>query len=489
MSEKRTNTAVTFAVLATAALAFSMLQSLIIPALPQLQKTLHTSTDAATWLLTGYLLSAAVATPILGRIGDMAGKEKMIVVVLIALSVGTLISALATTFPVMLFGRIIQGAGGAVFPLAFGIIRDEFPAAKVAGAIGVMSAILGGGVGAGIVLAGPILEHLSYHWLFWIPLVLSLTATVATFAFVPESPVRAPGRINWLGAFFMSGWLVTGLLAVSYGPTWKWTNPTVLALFAATAVLALLWIWSEGRSSSPLVDMKMMRIPAVWSTNLAALLFGFGMFAMFVTVPQFAETDPRYGYGFGASVTQSGLYLLPFAVAMAVVAPLTGRIAGRIGSKPILIAGSLFSAASYGLLTVAHSQPWNIYAAAGLLGVGVALGYASMANLIIEAVAPDQTGVATGMNTNIRNIGAALGSGVATSLVVSSLLPSGVPTEHGYVLAFAVCGVSLLIAALAATRIPSRNSMAVVRGESHPSLTAEAEVVVGAMAFTPEDGA
>ena len=190
--EKRIHYAATFAVLVTAALAFSLLQSLIIPAIPLLERTLRTTTTGATWLLTGYLLSAAIATPVLGRIGDMVGKEKMIVIVLVTLSVGTLISALATTFPVMLAGRVVQGAGGAVFPLAFGIIRDEFPPEKVAGAIGVLSAILGVGVGTGIVLAGPVVEHLSYHWLFWIPLVLSIAATVTTFLFVPESPVRSP---------------------------------------------------------------------------------------------------------------------------------------------------------------------------------------------------------------------------------------------------------------------------------------------------------
>ena len=190
--EKRIHYGATFAVLATAALAFSLLQSLIIPAIPQLEQTLHTTTTGATWLLTGYLLSAAIATPILGRIGDMVGKEKMIVAVLVTFRRAPSISALATTFPVMLVGRVVQGAGGAVFPLAFGIIRDEFPPEKVAGAIGVLSAILGVGVGAGIVLAGPIIEHLSYHWLFWIPLFMSIAATVATFFFVPESPVRSP---------------------------------------------------------------------------------------------------------------------------------------------------------------------------------------------------------------------------------------------------------------------------------------------------------
>jgi MFS family permease len=485
--KKRIHYGATFAVLATAALAFSLLQSLIIPAIPLLEHALHTTTTGATWLLTGYLLSAAIATPILGRIGDMVGKEKMIVVVLVTLSLGTLVSALAITFPVMLVGRIVQGAGGAVFPLAFGIIRDEFPPERVAGAIGVLSAILGVGVGAGIVLAGPIIEHLSYHCLFWIPLTLSIGATVTTFLFVPESPLRTPGRVNWVGASLMSAWLVTGLLAVSYGPTWGWKSASVLELFAGTAVLIPCWIRSEVRSPTPMIDMTMMRIPAVWSTNLAALLFGFGMFAMFVTVPQFAQTPARVGYGFGASVTQSGLYLLPFAVAMLVIAPLTGRLTAAIGSKPILIVGALFASLSYGLLALAHSAPWNIAVAAGLLGTGMAFGFASMANLIIEAVPPSQTGVATGMNTNIRNIGAALGSGVATSLIVSGVVVHGHPREHGYVLAFAVCGAALVAAAIAALMIPARHRPSVVLGESHPALTAEAEVIVGAIGYVAED--
>ena len=484
--EKRIHYGATFAVLSIAALAFSLLQSMIIPAIPDLEHVLHPSATGATWLLTAYLLSAAIATPILGRVGDMVGKEKMLVAVLIALSLGTLLSAVSTTLPIMLVGRAIQGTGGAVFPLAFGIIRDEFPKAKVSTGIGIMSAILGIGAGGGIILAGPIIEHLSYHWLFWIPLVMTLLATAAAFVFVPESPVRAPGRINWLGVLFMSAWLVTGLVAVSEGPTWGWVNSTVMILFGATLVLFALWVWAEVRSDSPVVDMKMMRIPAVWSTNLAAMLFGFGMFAMFITVPQFVQTPVAEGYGFGASITQSGLFLLPFAVAMLLVAPLTGRIAIAIGSKPILVAGSVFAASSYGLLVIAHSRPWNIYVASGLLGIGIALGYASMSNLIIEAVPVSQTGVATGMNTNIRNIGAALGSGIATSIIVSSLLKSGFPTAHGYTVSFAVSGASLVIAALAALKIPNRSHSPVVATLSHPGLTGEAEVFVGATAYTPE---
>jgi predicted MFS family arabinose efflux permease len=349
-----------------------------------------------------------------------------------------------------------------------------------------MSAILGAGAGAGIVLAGPILVHLNYHWLFWIPMIMSAIATVATYLFVSESPVRAPGRINWLGAALMSAWLVTGLLAISYAPMWGWANSSVIGLLMATGVLLVIWVIAENRSDSPLVDMKMMRIPAVWSTNLAALLFGFGMFAMFVTLPQFTETPAHAGYGFAASVTQSGLYLAPFAAAMVIVAPMTGRLSKAFGSKKVLVAGSLITASSYLLLILDHTDQWSIYIATGLLGIGIALGFASMANLIIEAVPAQQTGVATGMNTNIRNIGAALGSGIATSIIVSSLLKSGFPTEHGFTVSFAVSGASLVIAALAALKIPNRPHSPVVTSLAHPGLTGEAEVFVGAAGYTAE---
>jgi EmrB/QacA subfamily drug resistance transporter len=437
-----------------AAMAYSLLQSMVIPALPALEHTLHSSADAVAWLLTGYLLSAAIATPILGRVGDMLGKEKVLFVVLLVLSGGTLLSALATNLPVMLAGRVIQGAGGAVFPLAFGIIRDEFPEARVVGAIGFLSSILGVGAGLGIVLAGPIIGHLSYHYLFWIPLVMCLLSALATRLFVPESPIRSPGRINVVGAVLMSAWLVAGLLAVSEGPVIGWKDPRIIGLFALAVVLVFGWIRSESRSASPLVDMKMMRIPEVWTTNLAALLFGFGMYVMFTVMPQFVETASRNGYGFGASVTQSGLDLLPFALAMLFVAPLTGRMSVRFGGRRVMLVACCFAASSYVVLVFWHGHTWQILIATGLLGIGIAMGFAAMTNLVVEAVPQSQTGVATGMNTNIRNIGAGIGAGVATSLVVSNVLANGIPKEHGYVLAFIVSAAALVVAAGATLAIP-----------------------------------
>src|SRR5438105_128878 len=170
---------------------------MVAPALPELQHSLHVSENAISWVVTAFLLGASVATPLLGRLGDIYGKQRLLVIVLVLLSVGILISALSTSLAPMLVGRTIQGASGAIFPLAFGIIRDEFPRDRLPGAIGMISALLGIGAGAGVVLAGPIVNHLSIHYIFWLSLIPIGLATVLTHFVVPESPIRAPSRVNW----------------------------------------------------------------------------------------------------------------------------------------------------------------------------------------------------------------------------------------------------------------------------------------------------
>ena len=229
---------------------------------PVLQHDLHTSTSGVAWVFTSYLLAASVVTPIAGRLGDMFGKKRVLVVALGGLAAGSLLAALVSSLPLMIAARTIQGLGGAIFPLAFGIIRDEFPRERVAGAIALVSGILGIGGGLGIVLAGPILQHLSYHWLFWIPLVVTVISTAAAIVFVPESTLRAPGNIHWLGAALLSGWLVALLLAVSEAPTWGWGSIKTIGLIVLGVVLAVFWVRAESRARHPLVDMKMMRLPA-----------------------------------------------------------------------------------------------------------------------------------------------------------------------------------------------------------------------------------
>jgi EmrB/QacA subfamily drug resistance transporter len=461
------------AVLAVGGGAYALLQSLVVPALPTLQKDLGTTPAGVTWIFTAYLLAASVATPIAGRVGDMFGKQRTLVVVLAGVSAGTFVAALATTLPVMIGARLIQGLGGAIFPLAFGIIRDEFPRERVAGGIGLISGLLGIGGGLGIVLSGPILAHLNYHWLFWLPFGVLVLTVLGTMLLVPESPIRAPGEIHWLGAGLLSLWLVCLLLAISEAPSWGWLSARTLGLLAAAAVVAVVWVSVESRSRMPLVDMQMMRLRGVWTTNLAGFLIGFGMYSAFVLIPQFVQTPPSNGYGFGSSVTQAGLFLIPSTVLMLVAAPFAGRLSGRYGSKLPLVLGSSITTLTFLLLAVAHSEHWQIYLASALLGIGVGFAFASMANLMVEAVRPDQTGIATGMNAVMRTIGGAIGGQVAASILSARLLADGLPDERGYTLSFAIMTAALCASVAASLAVPGgmrRRARGVVLGEPRPNL-------------------
>jgi EmrB/QacA subfamily drug resistance transporter len=446
---------VTLAVLALGGVAYALLQSLVSPALPDIQQELGTTPSAVAWVLTGYLLSASVATPIVGRLGDMFGKEKVLLIVLVILSAGTLLAAVASSIGVLIFARVVQGVGGGIFPLAFGIIRDEFPREKVAGSIGLMSALLGIGGGLGIVLAGVIVDNLSYHWLFWLPLVAIIVSAIATYFYVPESPIKTPGKINWLGALLMSLGLAGVLLAISEGQSWGWLSAKTIGLFVVGLVLLVLWVRAEMAAKEPLVDMQMMRIKGVWTTNLVALLLGVGMYSSFILVPQLVQQPESTGYGFGSSVTQAGLFLLPSAFFMLFAGAFAGKLEARFGSKPPLMVGTAFTAASFLILIVAHDQKLGIYLSSALQGIGIGLAFASLANLIVQNVRQDQTGVATGMNTVMRSLGGAIGGQIAAAILANNIV-RGLPSEDGFTVAFVFCFVALLVGLATSVLIPGR---------------------------------
>jgi EmrB/QacA subfamily drug resistance transporter len=480
---ERRSTAATFAVLATSVLAYSMLQSLVTPVLPTLQHAYGTSQTTVTWLLTANLLSASVFTPILGRIGDKAGKKKLLLVAMAALALGALLGALAPNIFVLIIARVIQGIGGGVLPLVFGIIRDEFPKEKVSGAVGLAAALTAAGGGLGIVLAGPIVDSLDYHWLFWIPMIVVSIAAVAAAIVIPESTVRTPGPISVVGGFLLAGWLVCLLLAVSEGSQWGWGSVKTLGLIAVSIVIAIIWYRSESKSKAPLIDMQMMRLSAVWTTNLVALLFGAGMYAAFAFLPGFVQADrAQVGYGFNASVTESGFFLLPLTIFMFLFGTVSSRLAERFGAKAVLLWAAAISALGYGMLAFAHSEKWEVFTGSAIVGIALGLGFAAMSSLIVVAVPPAQTGVASGMNANIRTLGGSIGSAVTATIVTAGAV-AGLPKEAGYTHGYAVLAGFGVLATLSVLLIPAKRNATRVHVEmAH----AEMALVAGGTLFGNE---
>jgi len=452
----RQHYAVTLAVLATSALAYAVSQTMVAPALPEIQHAVGVSQNSVTWALTVYLLTASIATPVLGRLGDMFGKERVLLWVLVGFGVGSTVAALSHSLPLLVAGRAIQGAGGAIFPLAFGIIRDEFPKEKVAQGIGLISATFGIVGGAGLVLAGVITDALNYEWIFWVAAIVIALAAVMTHLFVPESPVRSESkRIDWSGAALLSVGLASLLVGVSQGNNWGWGSARVLGLFALAAAVLGVWVRFEARQPEPLVDMRMMRRRGVWTTNLVGLLVGYGMFSSFIMIPQFVQTSTSAGYGFGASVIEAGLFMLPATTVMLFAGPLSGWMGTRYGSRLPLILGAIISASAFAWLALEHAREWEFLVGTAIMGLGIGFAFAAMANCVVEAVRPTETGVATGMNTIMRTIGGSIGGQLAAAIVTGSLIAgTSVPREGGYTEAFVISAVVLVAAAAVSLAIP-----------------------------------
>ena len=450
---------ITLAALTVAGIAFALQQTMVIPALPELQRDFDTTTAWATWLLTGFLLVASVATPLLGKLGDQYGKERLLLIALSIFFAGSVAAIFAPSVGFLIACRSIQGVGAAVFPLSFSIIKDEFPPEKVGFAVGVVSSVFGVGGGLGLALSGVIVDNLSWRWLFVVGAAGIAVALLLIHRYVPESPIKTPSRVDVPGAALLTVGLVALLLALTEGESWGWTSGRILGLFALAAASLVVWGVVETRVPEPMVDMRMLANRVVLLTNVTGFIVGFAMFGSFVLVPNFVEMPGELpdslarlvDYGFGASTTQAGLYLVPSALAGFVTGPLAGRIARRYGAKWPLAFGMAVTTVGIALLAVLHDRPVHIVVGMALLGAGAPLAFASMAMLIVSTVRPTETGVATGVNTVMRTIGGVVGGQLGAAVLTANTIEgTEIPAESAFTTAFSVAAAASLVAVVVA---------------------------------------
>ena len=459
-------------ILSVAALAFALAQTTLIPALGQLADELDTDASGVAWTLTGYLLAAAVCTPVFGRLGDMFGKRRLLVTSLAVFAAGSVVAALADSLELLVAGRVLQGAGGGIFPLCFAIIRDEFPREKVSSSIGLISATFGIGGGAGLILGGVLVDNASYHWIFWLGAAMAAVAAVLTQILIPESPNRSPGRIDFRGAAVLAVGLALPLLAIARANEWGWGSARTLLLGAAGIAILAGWVALQKRTVQPLADVALLARPPVLMTNIATLLVGFGMFGSFILIPQLAESPESTGYGFGLDATGAGLLMLPGALMMLVAGPFAGVLVRRFGGKLPLALGAFVSAAALAGMGLDHGTQAALLAWNVALSIGIGLAFAAMPNLIFDAVPMSETGEATGFNTLVRSVGASLGSQISAAILTGSVIAgSALPSDDGYTIAFLVSAGIALVAALVSLAIPRAGDLAPVR--ARPALRPE----------------
>ncbi|MEU8675092.1 MFS transporter [Streptomyces sp. NPDC048560] len=451
-------------VLALAGIVAAIMQTLVVPLIGDLPNLLDTSASNASWVITATLLSAAVATPVAGRLGDMYGKRRMLLVSTVPLVLGSVVCALASSVVPMIVGRGLQGLGMGVVPLGISLLRDVLPAERLGASIALMSASMGVGGALGLPFSAAVAEHASWRVLFWVAAALSLLVAVLAWLFVPDGRVgTGSARFDALGAVGLGVGLVSLLLAVSKGSDWGWTSGTTLGLFAVAVVVLLTWAWWELRSDEPLVDLRVARRPQILMTNAASVLVGFAMYASSLVAPQLMQLPEATGYGLGQSMMAMGLWMAPGGLMMMVLAPLGAKLSAARGPKVTLVVGSLVISVGYASALLLLSSTWGLLVVTIICSAGVGLAYGAMPALIMGAVPPEETASANSFNTLMRSIGSSVAAAVIGVVLAQMTTDFGgflLPSEDGFRAALLIgCGVGLA-AAVVASLIPVRPAAA-----------------------------
>ncbi|MFF0814228.1 MFS transporter [Rhodococcus sp. NPDC003318] len=455
------NPKVLVAVLAFAGIVAALMQSLVVPLLADLPSLLDTTASNASWAVTGTLVAAGVCVPITGRLGDMYGKRRMLLVCTVPLILGSVACALATSVGPMIAGRALQGIGMGMVPIGISAMRDLIPAEKLNSSIALMSASMGIGGALGLPIAAAVAEGTSWRMLFWGSAALSLVVGLLLWKFVPATPVEGePGKFDPVGAIGLTVGLVSLLIAVTKGATWGWSSATILALFAVAVVVLLAWGWWELRTHDPLIDLRTTARPQVLLTNIAGLVVGFAMYAQSLILPQLLQLPESTGYGLGQSMLQMGLWMAPCGFVMMAVSPLGAKLSSARGPKVTLMVGALIIAAAYALSMVLMGSASGLMIVGAVCGAGTGFTYGAMPTLIMGAVPRSETAAANALNTLMRSLGTSFAAAVVGVVLAQMSVQVGdytIPTEAGFRTGLLIgCGVALVAAAVAAMIPASR---------------------------------
>ncbi|MFD7711755.1 MFS transporter [Streptomyces sp. NPDC059785] len=452
-------TGATVTVLAAAGIVAALMQTLVVPLIGELPELLGTSASNASWVLTVTLLTGAVATPVIGRMGDLHGKRRLLLGCVALLVTGSVICGLSDSLAPMIVGRALQGIGMGIVPLGISTLRDVVPAERMGSSVALMSSSLGIGGALGLPLAAAVAENFDWHVLFWGSAALSAVIGVALARCVPTVPPTARGRFDAPGALGLSAGLVALLLAVSKGADWGWGSATTVSLLAAGVVLLLAWGWFELRTTDPLVDLRTTARPQVLVTNAVSVVVGFAMYAQSLVAPQLLQLPGQLGYGLGQSMLAAGLWMAPAGLAMMLFSPVGAKISARWGPRTSLLLGSLVIALGYGLGLVLMGSAPGILVTSCVISTGVAFAYGAMPALIMGAVPHSETAAANGFNSLMRAIGTSLSSaviGVVLAQLTHSVGPYTFPTENGFRVAYGLGAAVAVAAALLTLAIPRR---------------------------------
>ncbi|WP_243858345.1 MFS transporter [Mycobacterium sp. DL440] len=447
------------AVLAAAGVSVSMMQTLVVPLIPQLPELLNTTAANASWAVTATLLTGAVATPMFGRLGDMFGPRRILIACAVLLTAGSVIAALTSSLPLLVVGRALQGFGAPVIPLGISVLRAALPADRVGGAMAMVSASLGVGGALGLPLSAVIAEHSSWHVLFWCAAGLGLASGVLFATMVPDIvPSSSMGKFDAPGAAGLATALLLLLLPISKGSTWGWTSPLTLGLLIGSIAAFGVFGWWQYRAPTPLVDMRTTLKKPVLLTNLSSVAIGFGMFGTSLIGPQILQMPTTIGHGLGQSMVMAGLWMAPGGLAMMATSPIAGKVIAARGARFSLILGAVIIAAGYLGGTQLLGSPAGVLLFGVVCSTGVGFAFAALPTLINSAVPVSETAAANGINSLARSLGTSTSSAVTGAVLAQmtiSVAGHAFPTLAAFQTAMLIAGGAAIVSALLAVMIPT----------------------------------
>ena len=453
----------TLAVLGVMVGGFAFQETGVLPVLPNVQRELPgASTTSSALLVSGFLIVAAVAAPLIGKYGDAHGKQRMLLVTLAIYFIGALGAGSAPNFMVLVIFRALQGAGGALFSLSFAVMRDEAPD-RLSVAIGVLVGAFGLGASAGFGFSGLITDLLSWRYIFFAEAVLIVIGALLVWKWVPRSPECSDVRIDYPGVALLAAALSALVIGLSLMLVLGWKT---VVLFALCGVLFAAWMWRERSTDQPLLDIAVLTKPHVLLPNIGSGLAGYVVFSTFFLVPRFVQV-PRHAsadlarhlrYGFGADPTATGLYLLPVGIGVLCAGPFGGVLGRRIGGKWPFTAGLALLVIASALLAFVHGERHAFVVWLFLVGVGFGLSTGAAGVFVTQAVEENQTAIANAFNSLTRLVVGGIGAQIAAAILKSQAVAgSNTPHERAFTIAFGICAVLAAIGAGLALSVPAGN--------------------------------
>lgn len=393
----------------------SIISSLGAPLIPTIARDLGASLGSAQWSLTATMLVGAVASPVVGRLGDGPWRREVLLLCLGSVFVGGVLAALAGTLPVLVAGRALQGMGLALMPLTMAAARDGLSRDRAPSVIATLSVITAVGVGLGYPLTGLIADALDVSAAFWFGAITSGSAFVVALLMVPStrSAPRQP-RIDLVGAALAAVGLVALLVGLEKGADWGWGAPRTIACVAVAVVVLVAWASFELRTHDPLVDLRLLRHRAVLTANVSGLVIGLSMYLGVTLMTQVVQLPG----GLDETVFVAGLVLLPFSLTSFLSSRALAGVQARLGVRATIPIGcTAIAIATLFFALVGGEQLWTAFVAMGIFGVGVGFTFAAMPALIVGAVPAGETSSAMSLYQVTRYVGFSVGSGLAITLL------------------------------------------------------------------------